>query len=111
MKNTQKHTQGPWESNYPLITAQGGMALTVAVALSREDNEARADSAAKSKDEAMANTQLIASAPDLLTQLQSIRVELEAQALGYTAMEIWPHVRAEMIRRILLTIAKAEGVK
>ena len=52
---------------------------------------------------------LISAAPDLLAQLQSIRVELEAQALGYTAMEIWPHVRAEMIRRILLTIAKAEG--
>lgn len=59
----------------------------------------------------LANAQLIAAAPDLLTQLQSIRVELEAQALGYTAIEIWPHVRAEMIRRILLTIAKAEGVK
>jgi hypothetical protein len=109
--SAQKHTQGPWKSNYPRITSQGSMALTVAVVLSREDNKARIDSAAKTKDEAMANAQLIASAPDLLTQLQSIRVELEAQALGYTAIEIWPHVRAEMIRRILLTIAKVEGVK
>ena len=57
----------------------------------------------------LANARLIAAAPDLMAQLQSIRVELEAQALGYTAMEIWPHVRAEMIRRILLTISKAEG--
>ena len=109
--STQKHTQGPWKTNYPLITAQGDMASRVAVVLSREDNEARTDSAAKTKAEAMSNAQLIAAAPDLLTQLQSIRVALEAQALGYTAMEIWPHVRAEMIRRILLTIAKAEGVQ
>lgn len=109
--NTQKHTQGPWKSNYPQITAQGDMALTVAVVLCREDNNARADSAAKTKGEAEANACLIAAAPDLLAQLQSIRVELEAQALGYTATEIWPHVRAEMIRRILLTISKAEAAQ
>lgn len=54
---------------------------------------------------------ILNAAPDLLAQLQSIRVELEAQALGYTSMEIWPHVRAEMIRRILLTISKSEGGK
>jgi hypothetical protein len=72
MQNTQKHTQGPWRSNYPQITAQGDMALTVAVVLYREDNNARADSAAKTKGEAEANARLIAAAPELLAALKAM---------------------------------------
>ncbi len=57
----------------------------------------------------LANANLIAASPDLLAELHAIKVQLEAQALGYTALEIWPHVRAELIRRVSMTISKAEG--
>lgn len=98
--STQKHTQGPWKSNYPLITSQGGMALTVAVVLSREDNEARIDSAAKTKNEAMANARLIAAAPDLLWMLKRLTAEGEYGQL--------PLLTLQQSREV---IAKAEGVK
>jgi hypothetical protein len=100
MKNTQKHTQGPWKSNYPLITAQGNMALTVAVVLSREDNEARADSAAKTKTEAMANAQLIAAAPDLL--------QVTKDFLLLAALHDWEGAAIDFAKA---TLSKAEGVK
>lgn len=48
------------------------MALKVAVVLCREDNNARADSAAKTKGEAEANARLIAAAPDLLAALKAM---------------------------------------
>ena len=96
-----EHTQGPWridsQTRFGDYTIAAGQNVKACVFIAKTQSEA--------------NAHLIAAAPDLLAQLQSIRVELEAQALGYTAMEIWPHVRAEMIRRILLTISKAEGSK
>lgn len=106
MKNTQKHTQGPWNVAYygyterPVIK-HGSQSIADVKGCELDDTTTHS----------LANARLIAAAPDLLAQLQSIRVELESQALGYTAMEIWPHVRAEMIRRILLTISKAEVIK
>jgi hypothetical protein len=105
--NTQKHTQGPWKSNFPLITAQGSMALTVAVVLSREDSNARTDSAAKTKTEAMANAQLIAAAPDLLAALQETLVELGEY------MKICPNDKAldlaGVIAGVRWALIKAEG--
>jgi hypothetical protein len=103
--STQKHTQGPWKTNYPLITAQGGMALTVAVVLSREDNEARTDSAAKTKGEAMANAQLIALAPDLLEALyDALPCVEESEEFDK------PH-SPKLSLKIRALLAKAEGVK
>jgi hypothetical protein len=107
--STQKHTQGPWKSNYPAITSQGDMALTVAVVLSREDNKARIDSAAKNKDEAMANAALIAAAPDLLTALQESLIELGEY------MKICPYDKAldlaGVITGVRCALAKVEGIK
>ena len=57
----------------------------------------------------LSNARLIAAAPELLAELHSVRVQLEAQALGYSASEIWPHVRTEIVRRISDAISKAEG--
>ena len=98
--NTQKHTQGPWKLNYPLITAQGEMALTVAVVLCREDNNARADSAAKTKGEAEANARLIAAAPDLL--------QVTKDFLLLAALHDWEGATIDFAKA---TLAKAEGVK
>jgi hypothetical protein len=100
MKNTQKHTQGPWKTNYPLITAQGDMASRVAVVLSREDNQARTDSAAKTKAEAMANAQLIAAAPDLL--------QVTKDFLLLADLHDWEGAAIDFAKA---TLAKAEGVK
>jgi len=100
--STQKHTEGPWKSNYPLITAQGDMALTVAVVLSREDNKARIDSAAKTKDEAMANARLIAAAPDLLSALIAM-MNRYGDKTEHSFCDASIAARA--------AIAKAEGVK
>ena len=108
MKNTQKHTQGPWKLNYPLITAQGDMALTVAVVLCREDNNARADSAAKTKGEAEANARLIATAPDLLTALNEVLGDL------CDFQEAYPDLSDQFdgtFAKINAVLAKAEGVK
>ena len=98
--NTQKHTQGPWKSNFPLITAQGSMALTVAVVLSREDSNARTDSAAKTKAEAIANAQLIAAAPELL--------QVARDFLLLAALHDWEGAAIDFAKA---TVAKAEGVK
>jgi hypothetical protein len=98
--NTQKHTQGPWKSNFPLITAQGNMALTVAVVLSREDSNARTDSAAKTKAEAIANAQLITAAPELL--------QVARDFLLLAALHDWEGAAIDFAKA---TLAKAEGVK
>lgn len=76
------------------------MALTVAVVLSREDNEARADSAAKTKTEAMANAQLIAAAPDLL--------QVTKDFLLLAALHDWEGAAIDFAKA---TLSKAEGVK
>lgn len=85
------------------------MALTVAVVLSREDNKARIDSAAKTKDEAIANARLIAAAPDLLTALQESLVELGEY------MKICPNDKAldlaGVITEVRCALAKAGGAK
>lgn len=108
MKNTQKHTQGPWRSNYPQITAQGSMALTVAVVLSREDNNPRADSAAKTKTEAEANAHLIAAAPDLLEEARLSITYLELSLNSHDYLTTLEHERLARLRAL---VAKAEGVK
>ena len=105
-----EHTQGPWKV-LEHARGRGRTCVTTANGAPVQAVICEIDTKSVATNDAMrlANARLIAAAPDLMAQLQSIRVELEAQALGYTAMEIWPHVRAEMIRRILLTISKAEG--
>lgn len=82
------------------------MALTVAVVLSREDNKARADSAAKTKDEAMANAQLIAAAPDLL----AVAKALAEFADGNNRLNLTGKL-AESVGLARAAIAKAEGVQ
>ena len=74
------------------------MALTVAVVLSREDNNARADSAAKTKGEAEANARLIAAAPDLLRACVA--------ALTIVARE---QPDGSIMADLLAAISKAEG--
>lgn len=111
--STQKHTQGPWRSNYPQITTQEGMALTVAVVLSREDNNPRADSAAKTKTEAEANAHLIAAAPDLLAALKLALpcveyAEIETASKGQNEAHDKCLSALEWIRA---AIAKAEGAQ
>ena len=76
------------------------MALTVAVVLSREDNNARADSAAKTKGEAEANARLIAAAPDLL--------QVTKDFLLLAALHDWEGAAIDFAKT---TLAKAEGVK
>jgi hypothetical protein len=100
-ETTHTHTQGPWYVARPKEAARNGSPIlatseSVGVYFAHGSN-------------GEANARLIAAAPDLLAELHAVRVQLEAQALGYTALEIWPHVRAESIRRISMTISKAEG--
>jgi len=74
------------------------MALTVAVVLSREDSNARTDSAAKTKAEAMVNAQLIAAAPDLL--------QVARDFLLLAALHDWEGAAIDFAKA---TVAKAEG--
>jgi len=103
---THTHTKGPW------IASHNGNDDIRIFAESVADSPrcvAKVNSPLYRQLEASANARLIAAAPDLLAELHAVRVQLEAQAAGYTALEIWPHVRAESIRRISMTIHKAEG--
>ena len=113
MKTETKHTQGPWtyyltiSDNGPVPQVQtvpvgpvGGAYATMICTLSQTG---------KKSGTQLANARLIAAAPELLAELHSVRVQLEAQALGYSASEIWPHVRTEIVRRISDAISKAEG--
>ena len=76
------------------------MALTVAVVLSREDSNARTDSAAKTKAEAIANAQLITAAPELL--------QVARDFLLLAALHDWEGAAIDFAKA---TLAKAEGVK
>ena len=96
-----EHTKGPWKTegweNLVVNSADGS---TMTLAAGGKD---------ACLEELKANARLIAAAPELLAELHSVRVQLEAQALGYSASEIWPHVRTELVRRISHAINKAEG--
>ena len=97
-----EHTKGPWEieTKGSRHFIDGADQLTVAYV----DRAGVRD-----RQEIEANARLIAAAPDLLSELHSVRVQLEAQSLGYSASEIWPHVRTEIVRRISDAISKVEG--
>jgi len=108
--HTHTHTQGPWKflehargNKRTCVTTANG-APVQAVICEIDIKSVATDDATR-----LANARLIAAAPDLLAELHAVRVQLEAQALGYTAIEIWPHVRAELIRRVSMAISKAEG--
>ena len=94
-----EHTKGPWridgKTRFGDFTIAAGENVKACVFIAKTQSEA--------------NARLIAAAPELLAELHSVRVQLEAQALGYSASEIWPHVRAEIVRRISDAINKAEG--
>ena len=97
MKTEQ--TKGPWRID--------GKTRFGDYTIASGENVKACEFVAKSSSEA--NARLIAAAPGLLAELHSVRVQLEAQALGYSASEIWPHVRTELVRRISHAINKAEG--
>ena len=107
---THTHTQGPWKV---LENARGNGRICVTTANGAPVHAVLCEIDVKSVGTdyliRLANANLIAAAPDMLAELHAVRVQLEAQALGYSAPEIWPHVRAESIRRISMTIHKAEG--
>jgi hypothetical protein len=98
---THTHTQGPWKAEgWENLVVNSADGHTMTLAAGGKD---------ACLDELRANARLIAAAPDMLSELHALRVQLEAQSAGYTALEIWPHVRAELIRRVSMTISKAEG--
>jgi hypothetical protein len=105
-----EHTQGPWKA---LEHARGNKRTCVTTANGAPVHAVicEIDTKSVATDDAtrLANARLIASAPELLAELHSVLVQLEAQALGYSAPEIWPHVRTEIVRRISDAINKAEG--
>jgi len=110
MKIETTHTKGPWKV---LENGKGKgqhcVGTTSDAPIQAVICEMNTKSVGTSDAIRLANARLIAAAPDLLAELHAVRVQLEAQAAGYTALEIWPHVRAESIRRICMTISKAEG--
>jgi hypothetical protein len=94
MKNTQKHTQGPWRCvdtsnhahDYRLLAANGApLPLNVV---------------ANDHSEQRANARLIAAAPDLLWMLKRLTAEGEYGQL--------PLLTLQQAREV---ISKAEGVK
>ena len=106
MKTDTKHTPGPWKAHvaHELLNVVADSVVSV-------DGLHVADVASYGASVATrnANARLIAAAPELLAELHSVRVQLEAQALGYSASELWPHVRTEIVRRISDAIQKVEG--
>lgn len=103
MKNTQKHTQGPWGRNiapawkYPIIFA--GQNTHVAKLITNELPESEQE----------ANARLIASAPDLLEALKGLmqRAVKDAEKYAQNGNEpIWAYISDASD-----AIAKAEGVK
>ena len=106
MKTETKHTPGPWKAHvaHELLNVVADSVVSV-------DGLHVADVASYGASVATrnANARLIAAAPELLAELHSVRVQLEAQALGYSASELWPHVRTEIVRRISDAIQKVEG--
>ena len=105
-----EHTKGPWKV---LEHARGNKRTCVTTANGAPVHAiiCEIDTKSVGTDDAirLANARLIAAAPELLAELHSVRVQLEAQALGYSASELWPHVRTEIVRRISDAIQKVEG--
>ena len=105
-----EHTQGPWKV-LEHARGRGRTCVTTSNAAPISAVICEIDTKSVATDQAtrLANARLIAVAPELLAELNAVRVQLEAQALGFTASEIWPHVRTEIVRRISDAINKAEG--
>ena len=98
MKSTQ-HTPGPWRIE---PEEHAAVILCDAFVVADVYYEAGVMAGASTKEEALANARLIATSPDLLSELKLIEVQLDIN-VNLTDQEMI----AVMLRRVRAVIAKA----
>jgi len=99
MKNTQKHTQGPWES---YLYGKDSYGRTIATVGANDGNNRICELCAVDLpvDSIEANARLIAAAPDLL--------QVTKDFLLLAALHDWEGAAIDFAKA---TLAKAEGVQ